>query len=192
MLNTAILIYEGVELLDFAGPGEVFQVSKKEDKHSFNIYTVAPTLKPITCQEFLTLLPEFSIENVPQPDILLIPGGSTSNVIENQSLMNWIKSTADSAQVIFSVCTGAFILAEAGLLNHKKVTTWFKAIEKLRQKAPLSEVIENSRFVDNGKIITTAGVSAGIDGALHIVLKLIGKQAATEAARYIEFQGSFE
>lgn len=189
MIQTAILIYEGVELLDFAGPGEVFQVTRKDGEPLFQVYTVAATREPVTSQDFVTLLPEYTIETTPQPDLLLVPGGEVSNVIGNRPLMKWMKSAAESAQIVLSVCTGAFILAELGLLDHLRATTWRSAIDGLRKKAPVAEIVENTRFVDNGKIVTTAGVSAGIDGALHIVSRLAGEQTARETAGYMEYTG---
>lgn len=187
MLNAAILIYEGVELLDFAGPGQVFQVTKKADKPAFNVYTVAPTLNTIKSQEFVKVIPQYNLNTAPMPDLLVVPGGTTSNIIKNRAAMRWIRQVADSAQIVMSVCTGAFILAEAGLLDHKKATTWHNAIHRLREKVPSTEVIEHTRFVDSGKIITTAGITAGIDGALYVVSRLIDKKIATETESYIEY-----
>lgn len=190
MLQTAILIYEEVELLDFAGPGEVFQVTRKDQKPAFKVYTVSASPATVTCQEFLHIQPQHTFETAPQADILLIPGGSTTRVTDDPKAMDWIRKAAGGAKIVISVCTGAFILAEAGLLDHKKATTWHRAIDQLRKKAPLTEIVEQTRLVDNGKIITTAGVSAGIDGALHIVSRLLGKETAAETARYIEYEDS--
>lgn len=181
-LNVAIMVYDGVELLDFGGPGEVFAATS-----GFNIYTVAVSADPIVSQGFVKVTPEYTIANCPDADIVVLPGGGTRKVSENESAINWIKSIADRDGILLSVCTGAFILSRAGLLDGKKATTWHSAIERLREATPNATILKETRFVDNGNIITTAGVSAGIDGALHLVSKLKGMEEAKNTARYMEY-----
>ena len=180
--SVAIVIYDGVELLDFAGPGEVFAAAR-----SFQVFTVSASMEPINSQGFVQVTPGYDVSNSPKPDILIVPGGGTSQLLGSEPLMAWIKESAKDAEVVMSVCTGAFALAEVGLLDGQEVTTHYSAIDGLKKSAPKATVHENKRFVDNGKIITTAGVSAGIDGALHIVARLLGKQAAVSTARYMEY-----
>ena len=180
--NVAIIIHDGVELLDFAGPGEVFAAAG-----AFNVYTVSETTAPITSQGFVKVTPQYSVTNSPKPDILVVPGGGGRALLGSQPLMAWIKESAEDAEVIMSVCTGAFALAQAGLLDGLEATTHHGGIEALRESASKTKVHENVRFVDNGKIVTTAGVSAGIDGALHIVSRLLGEEAAHGTARYMEY-----
>jgi transcriptional regulator GlxA family with amidase domain len=180
--NVAVFLYEGVELLDFGGPGEVFAVTD-----GFNVYTVAAGADPITSQGFVGVAPEFATADAPQPDILVLPGGLVGAPLADDGVIDWIRAAGERAEISLSVCTGAFLLAKAGLLDGLQATTWHGAIERLREFAPKTTVLEHTRFVDNGKIVTTAGVSAGIDGALHVVSRLMGEQTARETARYMEY-----
>ncbi|MCB0688731.1 MAG: DJ-1/PfpI family protein [Saprospiraceae bacterium] len=184
--NVAIFIHDGVEVLDFTGPGEVFAASHSEEG-AFNVYTVALNTDPIISQGFIKIIPEYSIENAPTPDIVVFAGGNTGAVRENKDLIRWIRKIAPELDVVLSVCTGAFILQRTGLLDGLKATTWHGAIDQLRESAPQTEVLENVRWVDNGKVITTAGISAGIDGALHVVERLLGAETAQQTARYMEY-----
>lgn len=186
--NVAVFIHEGVELLDFAGPGEVFAAAHlPQGAHAFNVYTVAATPEAITSQGFVSIKPQYTFENAPRPDIVVLPGGNTSIPLQNPKVIEWVKKTSQDAEVMMSVCTGAFLLARAGLLDGKEATTHWSAIDNLRRDFPKTTVHENRRFLDNGKVITTAGVSAGIDGALHIVDRLLGRDAASMTARYMEY-----
>jgi transcriptional regulator GlxA family with amidase domain len=179
--TVAIFIHEGVELLDFAGPGEVFASS------GFEVYTVAATTEPIVSQGFVTVTPQYSIDNAPAPDILVLPGGSTGTPLKNPAVIEWIRKVSRDTTVSLSVCTGAFLLAKAGLLDGLSATTFHGQIDGLRSAAPRTTVIENTRWVDNGRIVTTAGVSAGIDGALQVVTRLRGQDVAERTARYMEY-----
>ena len=186
-MNVAIFIYDKVEILDFSGPAEVFASAWLNDDHAFNVYTVAVSKEPLLSQGFITITPEYSIDNCPVPDILVLPGGDSRESQENQKLIQWIKDCSKDTRVIMSVCTGAKLLSKAGLLDGKEATTFHNAIESLREMTPKAKIHENTRFVDNGQIITTAGVSAGIDGALHVVTRFLGKEKAQEVARYMEY-----
>ena len=177
----AFYLQPGVEILDFAGPMEVFSSA------GFEVFTVSKTTEAITTQGILKFIPDYSIQNAPQSDILaFFGGGNASGVSKDPEIINWIQSRQD-VEYYFSVCTGAFILAEAGLLNGKTATTFHGAINQLKKNYPKINVLENTRYVDNGKIITTAGVSAGIDGALHLVAKLQGPEKAKEVVTYMEY-----
>ncbi len=180
--NVAIFIHNGVEVLDFAGPSEVFAATE-----GFNVYTVSLTKEPIISQGFIKVVPTYSLADCPKPDILVLPGGQTGPMIENTLLINWIKRCSEQAEVMLSVCTGAGLLAKAGLLDGKQATTFHSYIEPLQKATPKAQILRNMRFVDNGQVITTAGVSAGIDGALHVVAKLKGLSVATKTARYMEY-----
>lgn len=180
--NVAILIFAGMEILDFSGPAEVFAAAGE-----FRVFTVAATKDPIISQGFITMLPEFSIDDCPKPDIIVLPGGNITAPLENPKVIHWVKSSAPELEVALSVCTGAFILEKAGLLAGKKATTFHNAIADLRKKATKTEVLDNVRWVDNGKIITTAGVSAGIDGSLRVVDRLLGREKALSIVRYMEY-----
>jgi transcriptional regulator GlxA family with amidase domain len=180
--NVAIFIHNGVEVLDFSGPSEVFASTE-----GFTVYTVSLTKDPIVSQGFIKIIPNYSLADCPKPDIVVLPGGQTGPFIENKPLINWIKASAQDAEIMLSVCTGAGLLAKAGLLDGKQATTFHNYIDNLQNATPKAKILRNTRFVDNGQIITTAGVSAGIDGALHVVAKLKGLAVATQTARYMEY-----
>jgi transcriptional regulator GlxA family with amidase domain len=181
--NVAVVVYDGMEILDFAGPSEVF----KANSDAFNVYTVGESAKPILSQGFITITPQYTVADSPRPDVVVVPGGNSGTVRRSEALMKWIKSAAGGADTVMSVCTGAFVLADAGLLDGLEATTWYGAVDNLRKVATKTTVRDHVRFVDNGKVITTAGVSAGIDGALHVVAKLLGPDAATATAAYMEY-----
>jgi transcriptional regulator GlxA family with amidase domain len=183
--NVAIVVHEGVELLDFAGPGEVF--SAADGGRAFRVFTVNETDKPVKSQRFLTVTPEFTIANCPKPDIIVIPGGATGILRRSPEFMRWVKERASDAEIMFSVCTGAFVLSDAGLLDGLEATTHYASIERLKQNAKI-KVRDDRRVVDNGKIVTAAGVSAGIDGALYLVARLHGKEVAERTAKYMEYR----
>jgi transcriptional regulator GlxA family with amidase domain len=186
--KVAILIYEGVYLLDFAGPLEIFNDAMENDTSSaFQVYLVSPDGKLIKAHTGTEITPQYSVMNSPQPDILVIPGGDLSLSANNKEVATWITKTSDSSMITMSVCTGAFILADLGILNGKEATTWFGAKKRLQKKYPDIKVVDK-RFTDNGKIVTTAGVSAGIDGAIHVVERLFGKEIAEKTAKYIEWE----
>jgi transcriptional regulator GlxA family with amidase domain len=187
--NVAILVHEGVELLDFAGPGEVFSAARLPDEggRAFNVYLVAESLEPIRSQGFVEITPNFTFETCPEPDLIVLPGGATGRPMNNPATMEWIEDSAPEAEVVLTVCTGALLLAKAGLLDGLAATTHHGSIAALRRMAPDTAVHEGLRYVDNGRIITTAGVSAGIDGALHLVSRLLGETAAVDAAWYMEY-----
>lgn len=172
--DVAVLIFDGVELLDFTGPAEVFVVAG--EGKLFRVFTVAEQKDAIRTMGGITVKPEFSIKDAPKADILVIPGGSMRNV--GKPGREWLKKAAGEAEVTMSVCMGAFLLADAGLLDDREATTHHWGLEDLKKAAPRCKVIAGKRFVDSGKIVTTAGVTAGIDGALHLVERFHGKVAA--------------
>ncbi|MEM1257100.1 MAG: DJ-1/PfpI family protein [Bacteroidota bacterium] len=176
----AFYLQNGVEVLDFAGPMEVFAYA------GYKVFTVSENQGPIKSQGILTVVPDYSIENAPKADILAFFGGNSTAAFENENVINWVKNQ-DDIQYYFSVCTGAFVLAEAGILDGKTATTFHNALDSLETKYPKIEVRKDVRFVDNGREITTAGISAGIDGALHLVAKLQGLNAAKRTAYYMEY-----
>ncbi len=168
----------GVEVLDFAGPMEVFAYA------GYEVFTVSKTKDPIVSQGILTIIPDYSIADAPRADILAFFGGNSSAASSDPEVIAWVKQ--QQPEFYFSVCTGAFVLAEAGVLDGKTATTFHEAIPGLDNYENI-KVLKDARFVDNGNIITTAGVSAGIDGALHLVAKLDGVLAAERAAFYMEY-----
>lgn len=176
----AFYLQDQVEILDFAGPMEVFAYA------GYNIFTVSKTKDPIKAQGIVTVLPDYSIADAPAADILAFFGGNAGLAEEDPEVIQWINQQKE-VEYHFSVCSGAFILAKAGLLANQHATTFHSSIDRFEKKYPTTAVHRGARFVDNGKVITTAGVSAGIDGALHLVAKLDGFNAARAAAHYIEY-----
>lgn len=180
-ITVAFYLQDGVEVLDFAGPMEVFAYA------GFRVFTVSKTKEPITSQGILTIVPDYSLEDAPKADVMAFFGGNSGLPTNDTDVIDWVKTRADDADYLFSVCTGAFILGKAGQLDGMTVTTFHQSIDNLREAVPQADVRSDVRFVDNGRVITTAGISAGIDGALHLVAKLKGKEAAEQAARYMEY-----
>ena len=196
--NVAILVFDDVEVLDFCGPFEVFSVTGKRDgPNPFNVYTVAEHT-PIVARNSFSLNPTYTLETCPQPDILVIPGGGgrhadgtpfgTRREMHNQTLLTWINQQYLQAEHVLSVCTGALILAKAGLVENMAATTHHGALDELRRVAPTAEVKADVRVVDSGKLIFSGGISAGIDAAFYLVAKLLGKTVALETAAYMEYR----
>jgi transcriptional regulator GlxA family with amidase domain len=142
----------------------------------------------VRSQGFLNLLPDFTIEDAPKPDLIVVPGGNSGVLTSDARFMAWARQAFDRAELSMSVCTGAFVLGKAGLLDGRTVTTWFGAVAALRKAVPAAAVQDGRRFVDEGRVVATAGVSAGIDGALHVVARLLGREVADRTARYMEYR----
>ncbi|MDJ0554148.1 MAG: DJ-1/PfpI family protein [Microcoleaceae cyanobacterium MO_207.B10] len=188
--KVAIFIFNDVEVLDFAGPFEVFSVTSELDKNQlFEVYTVAEELKSVTARNGLSINPSYEIADCPTPNILIIPGGfGTRELMNNSLVIQWVQNCSRQAELVLSVCTGSLILAKAGLLVGLEATTHHLVIDDLRYLAPTTQVLENQRFVDNGQIITAAGISAGIDMCLYVVSILLGKEIAEKTAKYMEYK----
>ncbi len=180
-ITIAFYLQDNVEVLDFAGPMEVFITA------GFNVITVSKTYKPIRSKTVLFITTDYTIKDAPKSDILVVFGGPTQPTIDDPEVMAWIKTQAANDQYVMSVCTGAFILGKTGILDNLTATTFHTAIDDLAKQYPKTKVLANTRFVDNGKVITTAGISAGIDGALHLVEKLRGRAYAEGVAATIEY-----
>ncbi len=183
MKNSTICFYlqDGVEVLDFAGPMEAFAIA------GFEVFTVSKTSGPILSQGILKILPDFTIDNAPAADILVLFGGNTPVAYNDPDVVAWVQRREKQTTYFLSVCSGAFILAKAGLLDGLTVTTFHRRVEELRNAFPNVNVLAKVRFVDNGRIITTAGVSAGIDGALHLISKIKGDKITREVVEYMEY-----
>lgn len=185
--NVAVLVYDGVELLDFAGPGEVFSAAGRHHGPGVEVFTVGPSARPVVSQGFVTVTPRYAMAESPPPDVLIVPGGGVRSLLGDPAAMTWIRRVAAEAEVVMSVCNGAIVLAEAGLLDGLEATTHHGSLAALRKAAPKATVHADRRFVDNGRIVTAAGVSAGIDAALHVVSRLFGPEQAEGVARYMEY-----
>jgi transcriptional regulator GlxA family with amidase domain len=189
-LNTAVLLFDDVEVLDFAGPFEVFSVCGRRHKlEPFRVFTVAERAGPVLARNGLSVNPAYSFRDCPGLDILVIPGGyGTRREMKNPVLLEWIVRQAPDLQYLLSVCTGALVLGSAGLLDGLAATTHFMTFDELRAVAPRTEVREKSRIVDNGRVVLSAGVSAGVDMSLHVVGRILGQEMAEETARYMEWK----
>tara|TARA_B100001029_G_scaffold163307_1_gene153321 strand:+ start:353 stop:970 length:618 start_codon:yes stop_codon:yes gene_type:complete len=200
-INVGIFIFDEVEVLDFAGPFEVFsrtrllkgaESRRSNDSAPFNPFTVSIDTKPLTATGGLKIIADYTFNNFPKIDILIVPGGyGTRTLLNNESLLKWIKAVSDKANITASVCTGSLLLAKAGLLEGKRATTHWGAIEALKSISKDIQVITERRVV-NDEIITSAGVSSGIDMAFMIVENLYGEQVASDTSKYIEFHRSKE
>lgn len=188
--NTAILIFDDVEVLDFAGPFEVFSVTNELNGYGIlNVYTVAREKAPVKARNGLSVNPDFGINDAPGPDLLIIPGGiGTRAVLGQHDVISWIRTSASNAEKVMSVCTGSLLLAKAGLLEGARATTHHEVFEELAALAPDTEIVRNERFVDNGQVVTSGGISAGIDMSLYVIELIYGKDAARKTAAYMEYQ----
>ncbi len=196
--KVAILIFDDVEVLDFCGPFEVFSVAGKwGGQKPFEAFTVAEK-KKVRTRGGMIVNPTYTLKNCPRADILVIPGGGgrrkdgtafgTRREMDNPALLKWIQDFSSTSEQVLSVCTGALLIAKAGLMEDLSVTTHHMAFGELEKVAPKSARIrKNTRVVDNGKMVFSGGVAAGIDAAFHIVEKLLGKEIAVKTAKYIEY-----
>jgi transcriptional regulator GlxA family with amidase domain len=192
--NVAILIFDDVEVLDFAGPFEVFSVTgRTREVKPFNVYTVAEHKGEVLARNSLSVNPRCTIHDCPPADIVVIPGGwGTRSAMNNTVIINWIRHAAAEAELVLSVCTGALLLGKAGMLDGLDSTTHHMQLDLLSQTAPATRVVRERRYVDAGKVITSGGISAGIDMSLHVVAKLLGVETAQETAEYMEYRWSRE
>jgi transcriptional regulator GlxA family with amidase domain len=187
--NVALFIFDEVEVLDFAGPFEVFAVSDALREHRvFNVFTFAQTPGTVRARNGLKIVPDYTVENCPSPDVLIIPGGfGTRALLDRSALLEWLRIKARTSEIVMSVCTGSLVLGKAGLLDGARATTHHESFALLREIAPRATVLEKTRFTDNGQILTSAGIAAGIDCSLHVVGRLLGRDAAEATARHMEY-----
>ena len=196
-LNVGILLFDNVEVLDFAGPFEVFsrtrlqpgvEARRSEEGAPFEVFTVARTRDPITATGGLTVVPRHGFADAPRIDLLVVPGGfGTRRLLNDEETLDWIRRTAAAARQVTSVCTGSLLLAKAGLLQGRRATTHWASLDLLGSLDAGVTVERASRVVDDG-VITSAGVASGMDMAFYIVETLCGREVADETARYIEYR----
>lgn len=186
-MNIAFILYPGFEELDFVGPWEVFGAASRSVAKEWKPYTVAAAPK-VTAAHRLTVEADYTFETAPRPELVIIPGGDAIRALEVPGLLPFVEEAAQTARYMASVCTGAFILEKAGLLKGRRATTHWGAKEYLRKLQDVTVVDE--RWVHDGNIITAAGVSAGIDGALYLVGLLTTPAAARSIQEYMEYYPS--
>ncbi len=184
--DVAILVFPGVQIIDYTGPYEVF------GQAGFNVFLVAESDTLMHTAMGMQVVPHYTLEDHPKADVIVIPGGGVGRTKNSKAVLSWIKRTEKEAESVMSVCNGAYILANTGLLDNKKATTFASLIPGLRKAAPKTEIVEDMRFVDNGKIITTAGLSSGLDGSLHLVAKMLGLGRAQMIATNLEYNWDIE
>ncbi|MFI5356376.1 MAG: DJ-1/PfpI family protein [Opitutales bacterium] len=193
-MNIAILIFDEVEVLDFAGPFEVFSLGSRMHGDPWKVFTVGPLPGTILARGGLKLVPDHTLESCPPPDVLVVPGGfGTRALLTQPALLEWIRFKARKAKLVLSVCTGALVLAKVGLLDGLTVTTHHSSLDRLAALAPTAKIDASVRFHDNPgtklrpRIVTAAGISAGIDGALHVASILAGPGVAAATAHQMEY-----
>lgn len=191
-LEVAILVFDGVEVLDFAGPFEVFSTASRlapsNEARQLKVYTISLSSDAIQCRGGLSVIPSATIGNLHgSPDIVVVPGGVIDRQRGCNTTIDWLRSVAAGGKIVASVCNGALILAAAGLLDGRQTTTHWQDIELLRQAVPTAVVSERCRFVDDGVVITSGGISAGIDMSLHLVRRFFGSDRANKTAMQMEY-----
>lgn len=179
--KAAILIFDGVQIIDYTGPYEAFGAAGLE------VFTVATSVATITTNMGMKVTPHYSLDDAPPAEVLLIPGGGVIATQQDPRVIKWIQERSKQAEYVISVCNGAYILAKTGLLDGLTATTTAFLIDGLATVAPKVKIVRDQRYVDNGKFITTAGLSSGIDGALYVVSKLFGKAHAQLTALRMEY-----
>jgi transcriptional regulator GlxA family with amidase domain len=187
-VNVAFLLSDGAVVIDFAGPWEIFQAANVvgRTQPAFSLYTVAESTAPVTVSGGMRIVPQYALSGAPAPNVVVVPAQAAPTA----AVKRWLVATAKHADLIMSVCTGALVLAEAGLLDGLTVTTHHSAFATLPMQYPKVKVARGVRFVDHGRIATSAGLSAGIDLALHVVARYYGKQAARQTAYDMEYQSN--
>jgi transcriptional regulator GlxA family with amidase domain len=192
-LHVGILVFPGVEVLDFSGPFEVFSVASRVSKRDldieqpFKVSLIGASRDNIEARHGMGILPHYGFNDALAVDLLIVPGGLMGQPLGCEVTQAWIKRVSDNAALIASVCTGAFLLAKLGLLEGLTVTTHWEDIADLRAEFPQLNVKEETPFVDTGRVITSAGISAGIDMSLHLVERILGAKMAASTARQMEY-----
>ncbi|AWB65254.1 glutamine amidotransferase [Saccharobesus litoralis] len=210
-MNIGIYIYDYAEVLDFSGPYEAFSTASRIESESliqiaaikstkltrlmasetaspFNPILIAEQESAVRARSGFKVLPHYTIKNHPKLDVLIVVGGIHDNEMSNQTVINWIKAQAEQVEILATVCTGVFIVAQAGCLGDHKVTTHWHDIDQLQNEFPDLKVIGNHRWVDEGKLVTSGGISAGIDMSLHLIARLHNKELAIRTAKEMDYQ----
>ncbi|MFP4483139.1 MAG: DJ-1/PfpI family protein [Thermovirgaceae bacterium] len=188
--KVVFLLFDDMELLDFAGPCEVFSVANELGGWSlFEIETASATGGRVRTAHGIVIQPDGALPGVHDTDILVIPGGhGTRAVMKDSETIQWVRTMAETAELVLSVCTGSMVLAKAGLLDGLEATTHHTVFDEFEALAPNTKLLRRRRFVDTGKVITSAGISAGIDMSLHVIERLFGRGMADATAEYMEYR----
>jgi transcriptional regulator GlxA family with amidase domain len=193
--RVGILVFPDVEILDFCGPFEVFSVTRvneaarREEPSPFEVLLVAETAEPVKATGGLRVIPDVTLERCPALDVLVVPGGwGTRTEINNARLVGWIGERGKSVETLTSVCTGSMLLGQAGLLEGRHATTHWRSLPWMRESFPAVTVEEKLHVVEDGNVLTSAGISAGIDMALRVVTRYFGDDVARATARHMEYR----
>ncbi len=184
--TVAILMFDGVQIIDFAAPYEVFGQAR------FNVFTVSADGGPVTTAMGLAVNVDHGFDDAPAADIVLVPGGDVDTVRKDEATLAWLRTRSGAADHVLSVCTGSFILADAGLLDGGQATTFHRAFAGFEREYPEVTLLRDQRWVDNGRIVTSAGLASGIDAALHVVAQRLGVRKARSIALHLEYDWSPE
>ena len=192
--RVGIVLFENIEVLDFCGPFEVFSVTRlneekrREEPSPFEVLLVAERLDPVTTTGNMKVIPHYTFENCPRLDILVVPGGwGTRKELNNPVMLDWLRARAAEVETLTSVCTGSMLLGFAGLLDGLHATTHWRSLDWMRDSFPSVTVEYEKHVVEDGRVVTSAGISAGIDMALKVVARYFGKDIAQATARHMEY-----
>ena len=192
--RVGILVFPDVEVLDFCGPFEVFSVTRldesrrREEPSPFEVLVIAETREPVVATGGLRVLPDHDLASCPRLDVLVVPGGwGTRSLVNNDRVVGWIRDQAAQVERVASVCTGSFLLGQAGLLDGRRATTHWMSLDRMRVTYPAIEMVRDQHVVEDGSIVTSAGIAAGIDLALRVVARYHGEAVARATARYMEY-----
>ncbi len=192
--RVGIVLFEGVEVLDFCGPFEVFSATRlneerrREEPSPFEVLLVAEKKNPVVATGGMKVIPDHTYESCPKLDILAVPGGwGTRKELKNPTMLNWLRTRTAEVETLTSVCTGSMLLGFAGLLNGHRATTHWRSLDWMRESFPSVTVEYDKHVVEDGQIVTSAGISAGIDMALKVVARYYGEAVARATARHMEY-----
>lgn len=192
--RVGIVLFEDIEVLDFCGPFEVFsavclnEAQRREDPSPFEVWLVAETPEPVTTTGKMKVVPHYTFESCPRLDILVVPGGwGTRKELNNPTMLEWLRARAAQVETLTSVCTGSMLLGFAGLLNGLHATTHWRSLDWMRDSFPEVTVESQQHVVEDGRVVTSAGISAGIDMALKVVARYFGENIARATARHMEY-----
>jgi transcriptional regulator GlxA family with amidase domain len=192
-LQVGILVFDDVEVLDFAGPYEVFTTASRVHARSnpgaplFAVRTVARNMAAVRARAGLTVLPDAEFVDACGLDVLLVPGGVVTSAMQSPAILAWIRAASARARITASVCTGSFLLAASGVITREQVTTHWEDIDDLRAQFPALDVVEGPRWVDLGGLLSSAGISAGMDMSLHLVARLGSEALAHRTAKQMDY-----
>lgn len=184
--TVAILMFDGVQIIDFAAPYEVF------GQAHFNVYTVSADGGTVSTAMGLSVNVDHGFEDAPAADIILVPGGDVDEARKHEPTLAWLRERTAASDQVLSVCTGSFILADSGLLDGGKATTFHRAFDNFERQYPDVTLLRDQRWVDSGKIVTSAGLASGIDASLHVVAERLGERRARAIALHLEYDWSPE